>query len=90
MHSPLTTRQAAEELTQNTFVDGSVLEWQVRRLFEDGDLPEVPKFGGKRVIEEELLPVIVSALRVRGWLPEPQPVGPEPERVNETGRLSRN
>ena len=74
MPSPLTTRQAAEELTQNPLVDGSVLEWHVRRLFEDGDLPEVPKFGGKRVIDSHMLPAIVAGLRARGWLPEPSNV----------------
>ena len=70
MHSPRTTRQVAEELTQTPLVDGSVLEWQVRRLFEDGDLPEVQKFGGKRVIDSHMLPAIVAGLRARGWLPE--------------------
>lgn len=75
MQQPLTTRQVADELTRNPLVDGTVLEWQIRRLFEDGNLPEVSKFGGKRVIDEELLPAIVAGLRARRWLPEPEASG---------------
>lgn len=71
MQKPLTTRQVADELTRSPLVCGSVFEWQVRRLFEDGDLPEVMKFGGKRMIDENTLPKIVQALRARGWLPDP-------------------
>lgn len=71
MPQPLTTRQVADEITRNPLVLGSVFEWQVRRLFEDGDLSELPKFGGKRMINEEMLPEIVRALRARGWLSEP-------------------
>ncbi len=70
MQKPLTTRQVAEELSRNPLVYGSVSEWQIRRLFEDGDLPEVQKFGGKRVINSHMLPAIVAGLRARGWLPE--------------------
>jgi len=44
-------------------------EWRVRRLFEDGTLPEPSRFGGKRVISAAEIPAIVDALRSRGWLP---------------------
>ncbi|HVU88051.1 MAG TPA: hypothetical protein VHD36_12090 [Pirellulales bacterium] len=45
-------------------------EWRVRRLFEDGTLPEPQKFGGKRAIPSDQIPAIVDALRARGWLRE--------------------
>ena len=45
-------------------------EWRIRRLFEDGTLPEPTRFGGKRAIPSKLIPAIVDALRARGWLPE--------------------
>lgn len=57
----LTTRQAGEILGVET--------WRVRRLFEDGTLPEPQKFGGKRVIPEALMPAIREAMVHRGWLP---------------------
>ncbi len=44
-------------------------EWRVRRLFEDGDLPEPARFAGKRAIPKTRLLEIVDALRDRGWLP---------------------
>ena len=43
-------------------------EWRVRRLFENGTLPEPDRFAGKRAIAGESLPQIVDALRDRGWL----------------------
>ena len=67
MQTTFTTRELAELL--------STKEWRVRRLFEDGTLPEPQKFGGKRVIPAELVGAIVDALSARGWLPDPQPVG---------------
>jgi hypothetical protein len=42
--------------------------WRVRRLFEDGTLPEPGRFAGKRAIPRETIPAIVDALRARGWL----------------------
>lgn len=57
-----TTRQVAE------FVGVDV--WRIRRLFEDGTLPEPPRFAGKRAIPRSLVPRIVDALRARGWLAE--------------------
>lgn len=38
----LTTRETADHF--------GTAEWRVRRLFEDGMLPEPPRFGGKRAI----------------------------------------
>jgi hypothetical protein len=43
--------------------------WRIRRLYEDGTLPEPDRFAGKRVIPAAMVPAIVDALRVRGWLP---------------------
>ena len=68
MNSPLTTREVANEISSSLLIPGSIEEWQVRRLFESGDLPEPPKFGGKRMIDPEMLPQIVAALRTRAWL----------------------
>ena len=42
--------------------------WRVRRLFEDGTLPEPDRFAAKRAIPRESIPEIVDALRARGWL----------------------
>ncbi|MGA2034439.1 MAG: hypothetical protein ABSG68_19510 [Thermoguttaceae bacterium] len=44
--------------------------WRVRRLFEDGTLPEPPRFAGKRAIPRETLSTIFDKLRERGWLPQ--------------------
>ena len=55
-----TTREVAELLGTWT--------WRIRRLFEDGTLPEPARFGGKRAIPKAALPAIVDALRARGWL----------------------
>jgi len=64
----LTTRQAADAI--NAADHGSAIsEWQVRRLYEDGELPEPQKFAGKRIVQRSELPLIVAALRRRGWLP---------------------
>ena len=43
--------------------------WRVRRLYEDGTLPDPPRFGRARAIPRESIPAIVDALRLRGWLP---------------------
>lgn len=56
------TRDAAEILGTD--------EWRIRRLFEDRTLPEPQRFAGRRVITPDLMPVIVDALRARGWLPQ--------------------
>lgn len=47
-------------------------EWQIRRLYEDGTLPEPCRFAGKRVIQREALPEVLDAIRARGWLPDRQ------------------
>jgi hypothetical protein len=44
-------------------------EWRIRRLFEDGTLPEPDRFAGRRIITSDMIPAIVDALRARGWLP---------------------
>lgn len=54
-----TTKQVADMFGSET--------WRVRRLFEDGTLPEPEKFGGKRAISKALLPSIREALIDRGW-----------------------
>ncbi len=42
--------------------------WRVRRLYEDGTLPEPGRFAGKRAIPRETIPAVLDALRVRGWV----------------------
>lgn len=70
----LSTRQAAAVITQQYAPFGSsVLEWQVRRVFELGLLPDPPRFAGKRVIDPAAIPRIVEAIRHRGWLPKQEP-----------------
>lgn len=54
------TRELAEILGCN--------EWQVRRLFEQGEIPEPPRFTGRRAIHRDLIPQIVDRLRAHGWL----------------------
>jgi hypothetical protein len=56
----LTTRQLADIL--------GTAEWRVRRLFEDGTLPEPARFAGKRILCGPLVLNVVDALRDRGWL----------------------
>ena len=53
-----------------------VKTWQVRRLFEDGTLPEPPRFVGKRAIPKDMIPAIVEAMRGRGWLRDEIGAGP--------------
>jgi len=43
--------------------------WHILRLFENGNVPEPGRLAGKRAIPAEQLPVIVEALKTRGWLP---------------------
>lgn len=57
-----TTRQLADILGVET--------WRVRRLFQDGTLPEPGRFAGRRAIPGSMIPAIVDGLRRRGWLPE--------------------
>lgn len=58
-----TTREVAELC--------GVAEWQVRRLFELGILPDPPRFAGKRAIPPDMLPTILDALRARGYIGQP-------------------
>jgi len=44
-------------------------QWQVRRLFENGTIDNVPRIGQHRAIPASLLPAIIDGLRERGWLP---------------------
>ncbi len=59
----LTTREVGELL--------GVAEWRVRRVFEAKLLPEPPRFGGKRLIEPALIPLVVDAMQTRGWAATP-------------------
>ena len=65
----ISTAQAAREISDSPWVEGTVQPWQIRRLFTLGDLSEAPRIGGKRVLFRDQLPTIVAALRARGWLP---------------------
>jgi hypothetical protein len=47
-----------------------VKEWQVRRLYEEGTLPDPGRFAGKRAIPRTDIPKVVLALQKRGWLPD--------------------
>lgn len=60
MKRRFTTREIAELLDVDT--------WRIQRLFEDLDLPEPARFGGKRIISADLIPAIIDALRARRWL----------------------
>jgi len=51
----------------------SVKTWQVRRLFEDGTLPEPSRIGNQRAIPRSTIPAIASELKTRGWLPTSEP-----------------
>lgn len=42
--------------------------WRVRRLFEDGTLPDPGRIGNQRAIPREMIPQIANALSARGWL----------------------
>jgi hypothetical protein len=62
MPNVFTTRELADMLGTDT--------WRIRRLFEDGTLPEPSRFAGKRAIPSQNLPAIIDAMRRRGWLAE--------------------
>lgn len=65
MQVVLSTREVAD-------ITG-VKEWQVRRLYEDGILPDPGRFAGKRAIPRTDIPKIVLLLEKRGWLPKQEP-----------------
>ncbi len=46
-----------------------VTQRQVRRLFERGILPEPPRVGAYRVVDQDDLPRVEAALRAAGYLP---------------------
>ena len=48
----------------------TVQSWQVRRLFEDGTLPEPGRIGNQRAIPRDMISRIAVALRDRGFLRE--------------------
>ena len=60
MSNNFSTRELADMLGTQT--------WRVRRLFEDGTLPEPARFAGRRVIPGTQIPQIVDELRRRGWI----------------------
>mgnify|MGYP003394216099 FL=1 len=45
-----------------------VKEWQIRRLFERGFLPELERIGRYRICSVKDLPTIRKALRMAGYL----------------------
>jgi hypothetical protein len=53
----MTIGQAAVEL--------GVIEWKLRRVFKDGQLPEPPRVGVSRVIRRSDLPKIKKAIEAR-------------------------
>lgn len=61
MSSVFTTREVGEFL--------GVPEWKVRRLFQDGTLPDPGRVGLYRAIPRSWFPRIIDELRNRGWLP---------------------
>ena len=52
-----------------------VEEWRVRRVFEDRLVPEPPRVGRNRAIPVSMIPLVIEALRSKGWLPEFAPCG---------------
>lgn len=45
-----------------------VQSWRIARLFELGLIQEPPRVSNRRVIDKAMIPIIVDALRLRGWL----------------------
>jgi hypothetical protein len=67
--SYLTTGQVAELVSKESGVE--VREWRIRRLYEDQRLPDPPRFGLKRMIARNQVPIIVAKLQEMGVLPAP-------------------
>lgn len=44
--------------------------WKIGRLYEMRLLPAPSHVGGRRAIPQSHLPLIVAAMRERGWLPQ--------------------
>jgi len=53
MPAILSTRDVSELL--------NVDNWKVRRLFEDGTLPEPHRLAGRRAIPREMIPAMVTS-----------------------------
>lgn len=70
MGAQLTTREVADLL--------GVEVWQIRRIYKSGNLPEPPRAGLYRLIPRTDLPLIIDALRNRGWLSAPTTTEPSP------------
>lgn len=60
-----TTRELADLLGTDA--------WRIRRLFQSGELPEPPRFAGRRAIPREMIAEVAAALRDRGWAPRVAP-----------------
>jgi len=75
-HSAVTTRNHWSVIMAEVFSTADVAKlltvksWQVRRLFEDGALPEPGRIGNQRAIPREMISRIAVALRDRGYLNE--------------------
>jgi len=54
--------------TSDVAVMLEVPTWRVRRLYEDGTLPEPTRLAGRRIIRGDQIPAICDALRRRGWI----------------------
>ena len=72
----LSTREIAEMLGTDV--------WRIQRLFEDGNLDEPPRFAGKRMINSRALPIIIDALRRRGWLATEATIEQRPKAIGGT------
>ena len=66
VHTSLSTVQVADIC--------GVPPWKVRRLYELHDLPEPDRVGRNRVISIHEIPIVITALRCRGWLPSTEEV----------------
>ena len=47
-----------------------VQAWRIARLFETGALREPARLAGRRLIPKAMIPEVIDALRIRGWLPQ--------------------
>jgi hypothetical protein len=61
--------------TEDLALELGLPSWKIRRVFEDGQLPEPPRVAGRRLLTDADVPVIVEALTARGWLPAPSQAG---------------
>ncbi len=47
--------------------------WRIQRLYSTGQIPEPPRFAGKRAIPAADIPLLVEQLRDRGLVLQSQP-----------------